>query len=219
MNWLIPASLLTLALLPGAALAEEAPAVGCGIAEGALLAQLQGQVMINCVGVSDEFGAQLAGILTYVLQHRLDPELVVAKLGEIEGLPPGDTPRSLSSDQGQAILQALVGQPSEQIGVVAHPQGSDSIDYAVALATRLGMAGWKIEGNQVRRMVPPGLDDISGLVLVVHDDKAPPDKAVRLKAALAKAKILLPMISDAKLPADRALLWVGKRPSFNTATQ
>jgi hypothetical protein len=87
----------------------------------------------------------------------------------------------------------------------------------VAIASRLAMAGWHIEGSQIRRVIPPGLGDIAGLVLAVHDEKTPPEKALQLKAALAKAKILLPIVSDPTLPADGALLWVGKRPSFNAA--
>jgi hypothetical protein len=221
MKRLFPTFLLALAVLPAAARADDAPpsAIGCGIVTNGLVGTGPNQVMISCTGASEEFGAQLAGILTYVLQRRLDPELVIVKLDEIEGLPPGDAPRSLTADQGQAIVQSLYGKPPEQIAVVAHPQGADTSDYAVALASRLAMAGWQIDGNQIRRVIPPGLDEIAGLVLVVRNDKAPPEKAVRLKAAMAAAKILLPIISDPTLPADGALLWVGKKPSFNTATQ
>jgi hypothetical protein len=132
MKRLLPASLLALTLLSPPVRADNPagnPAgAGCGLAEGALVAQGQGSVMINCVGVTEEFGGQLAGILTYVLQHRLDPELVIVKLGEIEGLPAGDAPRSLTADQGQAIVESLVGKPGAQIAIVAHPQGRDSSD-------------------------------------------------------------------------------------------
>jgi len=220
MKPLIPAMLSALVLASAPAWADDAPPTqkGCGLVSGALISQDQGQVMINCIGVSPEFGGQLAGILTYVLQNRLDPELVVAKLNEIEGVPEGDTPRSLSTVQGQAIVQSLIGKPAT-IAITADPGGSDSSDYALAIATRLGMAGWQIEGSQIRRTVPPGFEDIHGLVLVVHDEKKPPAQAQALKQAMAAGKIYVPVISDPKIAAGAALLWVGKRPSLSAPTQ
>jgi hypothetical protein len=220
MKRLLPLLLGAVMLLPAASWADDATpqAQGCGVVSGMLISQGQGQVMINCVGVTEEFGGQLAGILTYVLQKRLDPELVVAKLNEIEGAPEGDAPRTLSADQGQAIVQSLVGTKG-QITMVADPGGKDTGDYALAIATKLGMAGWQIDGSQIRRAAPPGLADIHGVVLVVHDEKAPPEKAVQLKKAMAAAKIFVPVISDPKLAADTALLWVGQRAPLNATTQ
>jgi hypothetical protein len=216
MKSLLPALLAALFFFPASALADDPSpgSQGCGLVSGALISQDQGQVMINCVGVSQEFGGQLAGVLTYVLQHRLDPEIVIAKLNEIEGVPLGDQPRSLSADQGQTIVQSLLGKPGAQIAVVANPAGSDAADYALQIATKLQMAGWQIEGSQIRRVTPPNLADINGLVLVVHDEKSPPDSALRLKQAMAAAKIFLPIISDPGLGKDAELLWVGKRPQF-----
>ncbi|HZK91870.1 MAG TPA: hypothetical protein VFC56_17140 [Stellaceae bacterium] len=206
-------------LLPVASWADDAPqGQGCGVVSGALISQGQGQVMINCVGVSEEFGTQLAGILTYVLQKRLDPEIVIAKLNEVEGVPEGDAPRTLSADQGQAIVKSLVGTKG-QISMAADPGGQDTGDYALAIATKLGIAGWRIDGGQIRRSVPPGLDDMHGLVLVVNDEKAPPEKALQLKKAMNAAKIFLPIISSPGVAADAALLWVGKRAALNAATQ
>jgi hypothetical protein len=208
-----------LLLVPAVARADDAPqGQGCGLVSGALISQGQGQVMINCVGVSEEFGAQLAGILTYVLQKRLDPEIVIAKLDEVSGVPEGDAPRVLSADQGQAIVQALVGTKA-QISMAADPGGKDAGDYALAIATKLGIAGWQIEGSQIRRSVPPGLDDIHGIVLVVHDEKTPPATAVQLKKAMDAAKLFLPVISNPDVSADGVLLWVGKRAALNAATQ
>lgn len=219
MKRFIPPMIGALMLLPAAAWAGDAPqGQGCGLVSGALISQGQGQVMINCVGVSEEFGAQLAGILTYVLQKRLDPEIVIAKLNEVEGVPEGDAPRTLTADQSQAIVQALVGTKG-QISMAADPGGKDTGDYALAIATKLGIAGWQIDGNQISRGVPPGLADIHGLVLVVHDEKAPPEKALELKKAMNAAKIFLPIISNPRVAADGALLWVGKRASLNAATQ
>jgi hypothetical protein len=222
MTRLLPALLSALFLFPISAWADDAPPQGghgCGLVSGALISQDQGQVMINCVGVSQEFGSQLAGILTYVLQHRLDPELVIAKLDEIEGAPIDDAPRALSADQGQILVQSLVGKPTGQIAIVANPAAKDGGDYALAIATKLQMAGWQIAGSQIRRIVPPGLADIHGLVLVVHDERSPPDMALRLKQAMGSAKIFLPIISDPAQAADAALLWVGKQPEFSAATQ
>jgi hypothetical protein len=220
MKRFLPFLLGTLMLLPAASRADDAaaPAQGCGVVSGALVSQGQGQVMINCVGVTEEFGTQLAGILTFVLQKRLDPELVVAKLNEVEGEPEGDAPRELSADQGQAIVRSLVGTKG-QITMVADPGGKDTGDYALAIATKLGVAGWQIDGNQIRRAVPPGLEDIHGIVLVVHDEKAPPEKAVLLKKAMSTAKIYVPVISDPKMTADGTLLWVGQRAALNTSAQ
>jgi hypothetical protein len=216
MKQLIPALLSALFLFPVSARADDAPqGQGCGLVSGALISQDQGQVMINCIGVSQEFGSQLAGVLTYVLQHRLDPEIVIAKLDEIEGAPPADTPRTLSADQGQAIVQGLVGKPAGTIAVVANPDGKDAGDYALAIATKLQIAGWRIEGSQIRRTAPANLAEITGLALVVHDEKSPPDAALRLKQALAAAKIFLPIVSDPSLGDDAELLWIGKRADFN----
>jgi hypothetical protein len=203
-----------LLLLPAVALADAPAQKGCGIASGAFIAQTDGQVSITCVGVTPEFGAQLAGVLTEMLQRRLDPELVVAKLAEIEGLPPDDAPRSLTPDQGQVLVQSLVAGKPAAIAINADPNGAEPGGYALAIATRLGMAGWRIESDQIKRAVPPGLEDVRGLVLVVRDEKAPPDKATRLKQAMAAAKIFVPIIAKPDLGAEAALLWVGKRPTL-----
>jgi hypothetical protein len=222
MTRLIPALLSALFLFPAVAFADDPPppgAQGCGIVSGALISQDKGQVMINCVGVTEEFGTQLAGILTYVLQHRLDPELVVAKLDEIQGMPAGDAPRTLDASQGQTILQALLGKPSAEVAIVANPEGKDTADYALAIASKLQLGGWQIAGGQIRRTVPPAVADIAGLVLVVHDANSPPDAALRLKQAMASAKLFVPIVSDASLAPDATMLWVGKRPEFNAAQQ
>ena len=223
MKSLIPALLSALILLPSAARADDAPAPapppGCAMTDSAFINQGGGQVTINCTGVTAEFGGQLAGILTYVLQNRLDPELVVAKLGEMEGMPEGDEPRNLTAEQGQALVQSLIADKPATIAITADPGGPEAGDYALAIATRLGMAGWQIEGSQIRRTVPPGLEEIHGLVLVVHDEKAPPDKALQLKKSMVAAKIFLPIISRPDIAPDAAMLWVGKRPTLNAATQ
>ncbi len=112
-------------------------------------------------------------------------------------------------------MQGLVGKPSAAIAVVANPDGKDAGDYALAIATKLQIAGWQIEGRQIRRTAPPNLADITGIALVVHDEKSPPEAALQLKQAMAAAKIFLPIISDPSLGKDAELLWIGKRPDFN----
>ena len=217
MKPLIPALLSALFLLPASAWADDAAkGPGCGVVSGALISQDQGQVMINCVGVSEELGGQLAGILTYVLQHRLAPDIVIAKLDEVEGMPASDTPRALTADQALGIVQGLAGKPGATIAIVASPTAKDAGDYALAIATKLQIAGWQIDGSQIRRTVPPNLADINGMVLVVRDQKSPPEAALRLKQVLAGVKIFLPIISDPTLGNDAELLWIGDRPDFNT---
>jgi hypothetical protein len=222
MKSLFPALLGALLLMPVVALADDTGAPqgpGCGLVDNALISQGDGHVMIDCAGVTEEYGKQLAGILTYVLQRRLDPEIVIAKLDEIEGVPADGEPRNLTTDQGQTLVQSLMaaGKPAV-VSINADPDSPEPGNYALAIATRLGMAGWAIEGSQIRRTVPAGLEDIHGLVLVVHDEKAPPERATELKKALAAAKIFVPVISKPDLAADAALLWVGKRPVLNAAT-
>ena len=218
MKPLLPAILgVALLLAPAAARADDAGGgQGCGVASDIM--STPGDVMINCIGVSQEFGSQLAGVLTYVLQHRLDPEVVIAKLDEIQGMPADNKPRTVTDQQGQAIIQALVGKPA-QIKVVASPEGKDSGDYALALATKLQMAGWQIVGGQIARVAPPGIGEINGIALAVRDAKAPPEMALQLKQALAAAKIFLPIVTDATMAPDTALLWIGKQPEFNAAQQ
>jgi hypothetical protein len=222
MKSLFPALFGTLLLAPAVALADDAAAMqqgqGCGLVANALVSQGDGHVMIDCMGVTEEYGKQLAGVLTYVLQHRLDPEIVVAKLDEIEGAPAGGAARNLTADQGQTLVQSLMaaGKPAA-IAISADPDGAEPGNYALAIATRLGMAGWTIEGSQIRRTIPPGLEDIHGLVLVVHDEKTPPEKAAALKKAMAAAKIFVPIISRPDVAPGAAMLWVGKRPVLNAA--
>src|SRR5580692_5565500 len=140
MKSLLPALLSALFLVPGSAFADgaAAPAAapqqqGCGLVANALISQGDGHTMLDCVGVDAEYAKQLAGILTYVLQRRLDPEIVIAKLDEIEGAPANDGPRNLSADQGQALVQSLMaaGKPAI-ISVSADSDGSEAGDYALA---------------------------------------------------------------------------------------
>jgi hypothetical protein len=229
MKSLVPALLGAALLLPVATWADDAKPAdqasaqqgqGCGMADSAFVNQNEGVVTINCAGVSAEFGSQLAGILTYVLQRRLDPEIVIAKLDEINGVPAANQPRGLTADQAQALVQSLTADNKPAtIAIAADPDEPDAGNYALAIATRLGMAGWQIAGSQISRDVPPGLDEIHGVVLVVHDEKKPPAMAEELKKAMAAARIFVPIISRDNVAPDAATLWIGKRPTLNAATQ
>jgi hypothetical protein len=220
MKRLIPALLSALVLSPGSAGADNAQpgGQGCGVVSGLLISQGEGQVMINCVGVTEAYGQKLAGVLTYVLQNRLDPEIVITKLSEIEGAPENGIARSLSVEQDQALLHILMGKPGETITIAANPKEKDSGEYALAIATQLQMVGWQVDGNQISRATPAGFEDVPGLAMIVRDEKAPPEKAQRLKAAFAAAKLFLPIVADASLPPERAVLWIGKRPGPASAT-
>jgi hypothetical protein len=221
MKSLVSALLSGLVMLPMPALADDVNAQqgqGCGLVDSALINQGAGSVIISCAGVNAEFGSQLAGILTYVLQRRLDPEIVIAKLDEVNGAPQANVARNLTTEQGQAIVQSLMagGKPAT-VAINADPGEPDAGNYALAIATRLGMAGWQIAGSQINRTVPAGLEDIHGVVLVVHDEKKPPEMADELKKAMAAAKVFVPIISRDNVGPEEVILWVGKRPLLNAA--
>jgi len=107
--------------------------------------------------LSEAFGKQLTEILTRILKNRLDPQMVLAKLEEVDQVPPEGVARTVDENQRHLIIQSLIGKPVEQIAITAHLMVEDSAEYAKALATPLMMVGWQIEGNQVRRAAPkPG---------------------------------------------------------------
>lgn len=198
-----------------AARAEDAPTAGCTLASASFLAQPdQGDVTINCSGLSEAFGRQLAEIMSRILQNRLDPQMVLAKLEEIERVPQAGVARTVDEHQRQLIIQNLLGKPAAQIAITAHLTVEDSAEFAKAIATSLMMVGWQIEGNQIRRAAPKSLDPVSGIALVVRDRGAAPPKALHLKAALAAARVSAVLVSDPALAPDATLLWVGRRLSF-----
>ena len=207
---------LAIFLAVGAAASAEEPP--CAIGGTNFLAQdkgdPKGDVTINCTGLTEAFGNQLTEVLNHILQDRLDPQMVIAKLSEIERIPEAGVARTLTEDQRHLILQSLNGKPASQIAITAHPAVEDSADYARALATPLLMVGWKIEGNEIRRVAVKALEPVTGVALVVRDKSAPPEKAVELRKALAAAKVTATLVSDPGMAADGTLLWVGRRPEF-----
>ena len=203
---------------PAAVRAEDAPAQpSCEVSAQPLFGGDAGAVTISCSGINDAFGNQLATLMTRILRDRLDPQLVNAKLDEVERGPDDGVARTVDDRQRQAIIQNLAGKEAEQIAITAHPNVDDSAGYAKDLATPLLMAGWQIEGHQIKRAAPKLLETVAGVALVVRDKDTPPQKAVRLRAALAAARVSAPLVSNPGLAADAAMLWIGKRPVFMQA--
>ena len=200
----------------GVARAEDAaPAAGCTFAGASFLSQGdQGDATIHCTGLSEAFGKQLTEIMTRILKHRLDPQMVLAKLEEIDQVPPEGVARTVDENQRHSIIQSLIGKPVEQIAITAHLSVEDSAEYAKAIAAPLMMIGWQIEGRQIRRAAPKSLEPVRGLAVVVRDRGAAPQKALQLRAALAAAHISAALVSDPAMAADATLLWVGRRLVF-----
>jgi hypothetical protein len=209
---------LGLVVLSPAAHADDAPAPACGLTSAPLLASSDGNVLIGCSGgVSEAFGNQLAEVLNRILQNRLDPQMVMAKLDEIDRVPDDGMPRVVDDGQRQAIVQSLVGKPAEQITITAHLAVDDSAEFAKGIAAPLIMVGWQIEGHQIRRAASRALDGVHGVAIVVRNRDAAPPKAMQLRSALSAAHIGSQLVSDPNLPADAVTLWIGRRPVFMQA--
>src|SRR5712692_9595087 len=136
---------LGLVVLSPAARADDAPAPACGLTSAPLLASSDGNVLIGCSGgVSNAFGNQLAEVLNRIQQNRLDPQLVLAKLDEIDRVPDEGVPRIVDDNQRQLIIQNLNGKPAGQIAIITHPAVDESAEFAKGIATPLLMVGWQI---------------------------------------------------------------------------
>lgn len=62
-----------------------------------------------------------------MLQRRLDPEIVIAKLAEIKGVPADNTPRNPTNDQRQAPVRTLVASGKlVTVAVTADPDKPDA---------------------------------------------------------------------------------------------
>ena len=202
---------LLLCLSATTARAQDAPP-GCAVAGTNIPAQQdQGEVQFNCNGLSEAVGRQLADIMTRILQDRLDPTMVFAKLDEVDKIPGEGVARIVDDKQKQLLLQNLNGKPGGVIAVTAHPAVEDSAEYAKQIATSLLMVGWQIEGQQIKRTAPPTLDPVLGIAIVVRDRNAAPPQALRLKAALNAAHIGAALVADPAMAPDAALLWIGRR--------
>ena len=213
----IATGLALLLLAPTAARADDPPQASCAIAPQPMFGADPNGVTIACTGVDEAAGSQLAALMTRIMHDRLDPQTVSAKLDEVERVPDDGVARTLNDAQRQAIIRALSGRDAEQITITAHPNVEDSAGYGKDIAAPLLMAGWQIEGHQIRRAASKVLDPVSGLAVVVRDRDAPPQKAMRLRAALTAAHVNAPFVSDPSLAAEATVIWIGKRPTFMQA--
>ena len=143
--------------------------------------------------------------------------VVLSAAARADGAPPASDPRNLTADQSQALLRSLDAGKPHTIKIVADPDGSEAANYALAIAMRLGLAGWRIEGSEIARLAPPGLGAIRGVALVVRDEKYPPAIAAQLEKALAAAQVAAPLVSRPDMAGDAAMLWVGKRLDSDAA--
>jgi len=206
-----------LLMLPAGAGHAEEPA-SCAVGSTNILGQQDkdaiGDVTINCTGLSENFGNKLTEVMNRILQDRLDPQMVLAKLAEVASVPLPGVARSISDDQRRLIIQSLSDKPAAQIAITAHPAVSDSAVYAKEIATPLLMVGWQIEGNEIRRVAVKALDPVQGVAIVVRDKAAAPQKAKELITALLAAHVSASLVSDPAMARDAALLWIGRRPEF-----
>jgi hypothetical protein len=201
---------LGLFLVPavGAARAD----TGCTVNSFNAVSQDQGDAAIGCTGLSEAVAQKLAEILSHILQDRLDPQTILAKLDEVDQIPNEGVARTVNESQRQMIIKTLSGRPTGQIAITANPLANDSAEFAKAIATPLLMLGWQIEGQEIRRAAPKLLDPVVGLAIVVRDRAAAPKHALDLKAALSAAHINAAWVADPAQPPDVTTLWVGRRP-------
>jgi hypothetical protein len=196
--------------------AQGAAPAGCSVAEVNMLTPDQGVVTISCSGLNEAFGRQFAEILTRILKDRLDPQLVMAKLDDVDRVPEEGVARTVDDNQRQVIIQSLFGKPAGQIAITAHPSVADSAEFAAAIATSLLQVGWQIDGQQIRRAAPKSLEAVPGLAIVVRDKSAAPQHALQLRAALTAAHITAPLVADPSLAPEATLVWIGRRPAFTS---
>jgi hypothetical protein len=203
------------ATLCTAAAPAQTPPPGCTLTgSSGLMPQAPGDVSIGCTGLSDALGRQLFDVLNRIVQERLDPQSLMAKLGEVDRIAEAGVPRAVTQHQQQQIIKALLGKPAAQVAINAHPQVEDSAPLAQELAMALAMVGWRVEGDQIRRRATRELDAVPGIALFVKDRNAPPQTAQQLKAALATASIGSSLVSNPSLAPDAVMLWIGRRPEL-----
>ena len=199
-------------IVSSAALAQNPPQPSCNVIGTNPLTQNESDVTIACSGMPEAMAGPLTAVLTRILQERLDPQQVIAKLGEVAALPVEGAARTVNDDQRQAIVKSLHGKPAAEVAMIAHPLVEDTAELAQALASPLVMVGWQLQGNQIRRAAPRHLDLVPGIAIVVRDAAKLPPKAEQLKTALIAGKLGPTVISDPAMAPDAVLLWVGRRP-------
>ena len=205
-------ALAAASLLAPAALAQNAPQPVCNVIGTNPLTQNEADVTIACSGMPEGLAGPLTAVLTRILQERLDPQQVIAKLSEVAALPVEGTARTITDDQRQAIVKSLHGKPAAEIAMIAHPLVDDTAELAQALATPLVMVGWQLQGDKIRRAAPRNLEAVPGIAIVVRDAAKLPPKAEQLKAALIAGRLGPTLVSDPTMAPDAVLLWIGRRP-------
>src|SRR4029077_2848735 len=91
----------------GTASAQDALPVGCSVTAVNMVTQDQGTVTIDCSGLSEAFGKDFATIMTRILKDRLDPQMVMLKLDEVDRVPEEGVARTVDENQRQLIIQSL----------------------------------------------------------------------------------------------------------------
>jgi hypothetical protein len=199
----------------GTARAQDAVPVGCAVTAVNMVTQDQGTVTIDCSGLSEAFGKDFAAIMTRILKDRLDPQMVMQKLDEVDRVPEQGVARTVDDSQRQLIIKSLFGKPPGHVSIIAHPQVDDSAEFAKDIATALLQVGWQIDGQQIRRAAPQSIEPVPGVAVVVRDKgAAAPQQAELLRAALNAAHIPAALTTDPTLAPDATVLWVGRRPEF-----
>src|SRR5437016_9657387 len=114
------AIVLSLLWVVSASPARADDAGGCTVTTVNMVSPDQGTGSIDCSGLSEASGRQFADILTRILKNRLDPQMVLVKLDEVDRVPEAGVARTVDDNQRQLIIQSLFGKPPGQIAITAH---------------------------------------------------------------------------------------------------
>src|SRR6476646_8412480 len=91
-------------IVSSAALEQNAPQPFRNVIGTNPLTQSESDVTIACSGMPEAMAGPLTAVLTRILQERLDPQQVNAKLNEVAALPVEGAARTVTHDQRQAIV-------------------------------------------------------------------------------------------------------------------
>jgi xanthosine utilization system XapX-like protein/plasmid stabilization system protein ParE len=136
------------------ALAQSPPPPVCNVIGTNPLTQTEADVTISCSAMPEGLAWPLTAVLTRILQQRLDPQQVPAKLTEVAALPVEGAARTINDDQRQAIVRSIHGKPSAEVAMIAHPPVEDTAEFAQGLATpfreRPYIVPYRVRGDTVR---------------------------------------------------------------------
>src|SRR5215207_2388717 len=88
----------TLLVSGSAALAQNPPPTACVVIGNNPLTQSESDVTISCSNMPEALAGPLTALLTRILQQRLDPQQVLAKLTEVAALPVDGAARTVTDD-------------------------------------------------------------------------------------------------------------------------